>query len=177
MKKTLSILTAVLILALSSIPVFAVPSPTASKEYKIIVHKNKGGSGTYTTKISKDGKHATITAHPKKGYKFDHWTIKGKYKITSGSLNDKTFKILLQSDVEVTPHFVKIGKKSSTPKKPSSGKKTYSGTATPDSVPSRNYSSTSPKTGDNTMHFAIAVSAVALIALSALGIKLAVSKK
>lgn len=166
MKKTLSILTAVLIIVISSMPVFAAPSPTASKEYKIIVHNNKGGSGTYTTKVDKDGKHATITAHPKNGYKFDHWTIKGKYKITSGSLKSKTFRILLGGDVEATPHFVKIGKKS----------KTTSSTGSTITV-SRNYSSTSPKTGDNTMYFAIIISAVAISAFAALGLKLAVSKK
>lgn len=164
MKKTLSIFIATIIIALSAMPVFALVSPTASKEYKIVVHNNEGGSGTYKTKIDKDGKHATITAHPKNGYKFSKWVIKGKYKITEGDLNSKTLKILLQGDVEATPIFTKIGSKSS------------ASTGTPVSV-SRNYSSTSPKTGDNSMYFIIGISALAVLSLAAVGVKLAVSKK
>lgn len=164
MKKTLSVLVAVIIAALSAMPAFAVvssPSPTASKEYSIVVHNNEGGSGSYTTKTDKDGKHATIVAHPKNGYEFVKWIINGKYEITEGDLNSKTLKLLLKGNVVATPVFRKI----------KTGSKT---TGSPVVV---NRSSTSPKTGDNTVYFAIGLSAAALIIISALGVKLAKSKK
>jgi hypothetical protein len=160
MKKTVSLLIAVIILALSSVPAMAAISPTASKEYKIVVHNNKGGTGTYTTKIDKDGKHATVTAHPKKGYEFVKWTSKGKYKLIKGSLNDKELKILLQGDVEFTPIFKKIGSKSATPQTPVK----------------RNQSPVSPKTGDSSVFF-IFGGLLAAAMFTAVGIKLAVSVK
>lgn len=162
MKKTLSIMVALIILAVSAMPVFAAPSPTASKEYKIIVHNNEGGSGTYTTKIDKDGKHATITAHPKNGYKFSKWVIKGKYEIDEGDLTSKKLKILLKGDVEATPIFTKIGTKSTTP-------------GTPSVI--RNDSPTSPKTGDYNISHLFMVLALAAVPFAAVGIKLAFPKK
>lgn len=160
MKKVFSVLVAVLILAVSAMPVFAAPSPTASKEYKIVVHNNKGGSGTYTTKVDKDGKHATITAHPKNGYKFEKWVIKGKYKIVNGDLTSKKLTLILKGDVEATPIFTKKGSKSS-------GSTTHI---------SRNTSPVSPKTGDNTLYFAIMISVGALLVLTALGVKISTAK-
>lgn len=162
MKKALSLLIAAVIIALSAMPAFALISPTASKEYKIVVHNNEGGTGKYTTKIDKDGKHATITAHPKNGYKFSKWIIKGKYEIDEGDLNSKTLRILLKSNVVATPVFTKIGSKSTT----------SHGTTV-----SINSSPTSPKTGDNTMLYVIGLSSLAALAFVALGVKLAVSKK
>lgn len=161
MKKTLSILVAVIITALSLMPAFAVVSPTASKEYTIVVHNNEGGSGSYTTNTDKDGKHATIVAHPKNGYKFVKWIINGKYVIEKGDLNSKTLRLLLKGNVVATPVFKKI----------KTGSKT---TGSPVAV---NRSSTSPKTGDNTLYFAIGISAAALLIISALSVKLAKSKK
>lgn len=161
MKKTLSILVAFLIVTLSAMPVFAVPSPTASKEYHIIVHNNEGGSGSYTTKVDKDGKHATIIAHPKNGYKFVKWIINGKYEIEKGDLNSKKLRLLLKGNVVATPVFKKIS----------------TGSKTTGSHVVVNRSSTSPKTGDNTIYFAVGISAAALIVISALGVKLAKSKK
>lgn len=161
MKKTLSIIIAVVIAALSVMPVFAVVSPTASKEYSIVVHNNEGGSGTYTSKIDEDGKHATIVAHPKNGYEFVKWIINGKYVIEKGDLNSKKLRLLLKGNVVATPVFRKI----------KTGSKT---TGTPVVV---NRSSTSPKTGDNMPYFVVGISAAALIVISALGVKLAKSKK
>lgn len=160
MKKTLSVIVALIIVALFAMPAFAAPSPTASKEYKIVVHNNNGGTGTYTTKVDKDGKHATITAHPKNGYEFVKWTTKGKYDIDDGDLTSKKLIITLNSDVEFTPIFKKIGgKTSSTP-----------------SV-SINESPVSPKTGDNSFYFLIAGIGVLFAAFCAVGVKLVVSKK
>lgn len=168
MKKTLSVLVAVIILALSAMPVFAAdddnPSPTASKEYNVIIHKVNGGSGTYTIDKDEDGQHATITAHPKNGYEFVKWIVnKGKYELEDGDLTDEEFTILLKSDVELTPVFKKKGTSS-----------TSSGSTI--SV-SQNQSPTSPKTGDNTMYFVIALSTVAVLGIGALGVKLATGKK
>ncbi len=161
MKKTISVVVALVILALSAMPAFALPSPTASKEYNIIIHKTEGGSGTYTTKIDKDGKHAKIIAHPKNGYEFVKWIPKGKYEI-DGKLTDKTLSILLKSDVEFTPVFKKKG--------------TSSSSVSP-SV-SQNDSPVSPKTGDsNAMYFFFGTLAALAIALGFVGVKLAFMKK
>ncbi len=161
MKKTISIVVAFIILALSAMPAFALPSPTASQEYKIIIHKTEGGSGTYTTKTDKDGKHATITAHPKNGYEFVKWIPKGKYD-SDGELTDKTLSILLKSDVEFTPVFRKKGT-SSAQESPSV---------------SQNDSPVSPKTGDNNaMYFFFGALAALAIALGLVGAKLAFMKK
>ncbi|MCH5303895.1 MAG: hypothetical protein J1E41_03440 [Ruminococcus sp.] len=163
MKKTLSLLVAAIILVLSAMPAFAVVSPTASKEYKVIMHNPNGGSGSYTTKTDKDGKHATLTAHPKNGYEFSKWVIEGDYVLEDGELTDDVISVLLNSDIHVYPQFKKIGSKSS-----ETGSKI---------TVSQNTSSTSPKTGDNTIYFAIALIAAAVLAFGAVGVKLAVSKK
>lgn len=163
MKKTLSLLVAALILVFSAMPVFAAPSPSASKEYNVRVHNPNGGSSTYTTKTDKDGEHVTLTAHPKNGYKFYKWIIRGKYVIEKGSLKSDVLTLLLKSDIEVYPVFKKIGSKSTS---------TGSGTSI-----SQNTSPTSPQTGDNTIYFVSALLAVVAVAFGAVGVKLAVSKK
>ncbi len=163
MKKTLSVLVAALILVFSAMPVFAAPSPSASKEYNVRVHNPNGGSSTYTTKTDKDGEHVTLTAHPKNGYEFSKWIIKGKYVLEKGDLSDDVITILLKGDVNVYPVFKKIGSESTS---------TGSGTNI-----SQNTSPTSPQTGDNTIYFAVALLAVVVVAFGAVGVKIAVSKK
>lgn len=167
MKKTISIILAAIIFAFMTVPAVSardyVISPTASKEYKIIVHNTDGGSGSYTTEIDEDGKHATVTAHPKKGYEFVKWKTKGKYDLLDGDLTDEELEILLKSDVEFTPVFRKIGTKSSS--------------STPSKPVSRNASPISPKTSDSTPFFIIGFIALALAACAAVGIKLATAKK
>ncbi len=163
MKRIVSVLFAVLIFAFAAMPAMAAknPSPTASKEYNIVVHNTEGGTGTYTTKIDKDGKHATVKAKPKKGYEFVKWTSKGKYDIVDGDLTDDELTILLKSDVEFTPHFKKIGSKSESGSKPVKS----------------NGSPVSPKTGDSSAFYLFGFIGVLIAAFAAVGVKLAVSKK
>lgn len=167
MKKISAVAIALLILAFSVVPAFAAkkndrPSPTPSKDYTVVVHNTNGGNATYTTTIDEDGKHVLIVAHPKNGYKFDHWVIDGKYVIEQGSLTDEELKLLLKGDVIATPVFKKIGSSST-----SSGSKT--------SI-SSNPSPISPQTGNNALFFAITAFAVLAAAFIAVGVKLAVGK-
>ena len=176
MKKVMALCFAVLIAVLAAVPVFAAkdknPSPTKPKEYTIIVHNNNGGTGTYTTELDEDGRHATLVAHPKNGYRFKGWKINGKYVLEVGKLTDKEITILLQGDVEATPIFEKIGSKSSSSSSPTSSS-TSSG-----STISINSSTTSPQTSDNNgIFFIIAFAAVFAVIACAVGVKLAVSKK
>ena len=161
MKRVFSIIVTVIILALSITPAFAdVPSPLPSIDYKIRVHNTKGGTGTYTTKKDKDGKHATITAHPKNGYKFDHWVIEGKYDLEKGDLQNPELTILMKSDIEATPYFTpEKGKQSDTPSKIS-----Y------DDGPE------SPKTGGSP-YAPLLLLGVFVILIAGAGVKLAASKK
>ncbi len=165
MKRVLAVLVAVLICVFSAVPAFAAkkakPSPTPSKEYNLIIHPTKGGTGTYTSKTDDDGKHCYIVAHPKKGYKFIKWVIKGKYDLEEGDLNSEKLTIVLRSDCEATPYFEKEGSKSSSSSTPASS----------------NPSSESPKTGGNILFFIIALAAAFMLITAALGVKLARSKK
>lgn len=161
MKKLVSVLVAALIIAFSVVPAFALPSPTKSKDYKIVIHNTKGGTGTYTTEKDEDGKHATITAHPKNGYEFVKWVIDGKYDLEDGSLTDKELTILMNSDIEATPYFKEVGTKSIT-----------------SSTVSQNPSPVSPKTGFDAQPFAVfGFAALLIAAIGAVVVKLAVSKK
>ena len=166
MKRIFALSVAALILVFATIPAFAAktknPSPTKPTEYTVIIHNPNGGTGTYTIEVDEDGQHATLVAHPKNGYEFVGWKIKGKYTILSGSLSDAELTVLLGSDIEAYPMFKKIGSKSVT-----------SGSAI-----SINSSPTSPQTSDNTaMYFIIGFVALFVIAAGAVGIKLAISKK
>jgi hypothetical protein len=83
-----------------------IPSPTARTEYKLVVRQNRGGSGYYTVKVDKDNqKIYKLIAHPKNGYGFIKWTIKGRYKIIKGNLKSKTLSIMIYSDCVATPFF------------------------------------------------------------------------
>lgn len=167
MKRVFAICFAVLIVVLAAVPAFAAksdknPSPTKPTEYNVVVHNNNGGTATYTTEVDEDGKHVTLVAHPKNGYKFKGWKINGKYILELGKLTDKEITILLQGDVEATPIYEKIGTSST-----SSGSKV-----------SINSGTTSPKTGDNSgLYFIIIFAAAFAVIAGAVGVKLAISKK
>ena len=105
MKRIFSVFVAVLLIALSAVPVFAAPSPTKSVDYKVYIHNTKGGTGTYTTKKDSDGKHVTFKAHPKNGYEFVKWVIKGDYEIEDGDLTDDEFTLLVNSDIDAYPYY------------------------------------------------------------------------
>lgn len=105
MKKIVSALVALMMVACLSITAFAAVSPVATinKDYK-------GGTATF----EKDSESViTLTAKAKKGYKFLNWDIDGNYEVVSGSLDSKTVVIKLKgdvdlSDVDATPNFKKI---------------------------------------------------------------------
>lgn len=166
MKKIFSVLIAVLILAFSAAPALAYSnsSPTASKDFKVIIHNTEGGTGTYTRHVDKDGKHVTVKAHPKKGYEFVKWKIKGKYDPEGGKLTDQELRVLMKSDLEFTPVFRKKGGQSTQPHSSQTPVKS-------------NGSPVSPKTGDNSMFFLFTFIGLACAAVTAVGIKLAVSKE
>lgn len=105
MKKIVSALVALMMVACLSITAFAAVSPVATinKDYK-------GGTATF----EKDSESIiTLTAKAKKGYKFLNWDINGNYEIVSGSLENKTVVIKFKGevaleDVDATPLFKKI---------------------------------------------------------------------
>ncbi len=162
MKRFLALTVAALMLVFTMIPAFAAdknPSPTKPVSYNVIIHNNNGGTGTYTMEVDEDGQHATLIAHPKKGYEFIGWKIKGKYTLLSGDLTDKEILVLLGSDIHVYPQF----------------KKKDSGSTTSTSI---NSSTVSPKTNDNNSVFFFVTFIVLLVAvMGALGVKIASGKK
>lgn len=107
----------------------AMPSPQKDDyEYNLVVYPSKGGTGS-KVKISKN--YFKAKAHEKKGYRFTHWVIKGKYTFKFGNPKSKTIKLFLHSDCEAIPYFKSINKKIHN--------------STPVII---NKSPTSPKTGD-----------------------------
>lgn len=165
MKKIFSVLFVAIILAFSVMPAMAAtkdknPSPSATETYNVIVHNNKGGSGSYTTETSADGKHIILTAHNKDGYKFKYWIIDGKYVMIDGDLNSPVIELLLKSDIEATPYFEKIG----------------GGSSSNISV-SQNENPVSPQTGSESIFYIIGVFGVLAVVVGALGIKLARNSK
>lgn len=165
MKKIFSVLFAVIILAFSVMPAMAAtneknPSPSATESYNVIVHNNKGGSGSYTTETSSDGKHVILTAHNKDGYKFKYWIIDGKYVLVDGDLNSPVIELLLKGDIEATPYFEKIGGESSS-----------------NVSVSQNQSSVSPQTGSENIFYIVGVFGVLAVVVGALGVKLARNNK
>ncbi len=164
MKRVVSIVLAVFLIALSAMPAFAKVSPEKSDEYNLIIHNTNGGSGTYTAEVDKDGKHCTLVAHPKNGYTFTHWVIKGKYGIDEGTLKDDSLTIVLKGDCEAWPYFKSNNKsEQSEPSKPVS----------------RNSSTVSPKTGDNGsgMYFGFIALATLVAVCGAVGVKAYSTKK
>ena len=106
MKKIFAVLFATLILAFTAVPAFAAkdknPSPSATSTYNVIVHPNKGGTGSYTTTTTSDGKYVILTAHNKDGYVFKYWIIDGKYVLIDGSLDSQKLKLKLNGDIDAT---------------------------------------------------------------------------
>lgn len=165
MKKYFSVLFAIIILAFSAMPAMAAtkdknPSPSATEGYNVIVHNNKGGSGSYTTETSSDGKHVILTAHNKDGYKFKYWIIDGKYVLVDGDLNSPKLKLILKGDIEAKPYFEKIG----------------GGPSSNTSV-SQNESPVSPQTGAESIFYVIGLISVLAVVVGALGVKLAKNNK
>ncbi len=117
MKRTLAILVAVLVIALSAIPAFAAEndyvSPKATvANYQITIIPGGGGGTydfTYKTPVDDDGKQTVhFVAKPDDGYEFTGWTFDGNYTLL-GNLTDTELDVIVSSDIKATPNFKKIG--------------------------------------------------------------------
>ena len=157
MKKVISIVFAVMLIALSALPAFAVEvdSPISEFEYGVTVvpYPSNGGNGTYefTTEIDEDGFQVVhLVSKPNEGFKFDHWEIEGEYT-TDNKLTDAEIDVVISGDIIVKPYFVSL-----TPDE------------TPTTVVNKDTTPTSPKTGyDNTALYAILVFAAAACGFAA----------
>jgi uncharacterized protein YxeA len=161
MKKIFSLVLIAIVLAFSVMPAMAAESPQATEAFNVIVNNNKGGSGSYTTQTSSDGKHVTLTAHNKDGYVFKYWVIDGKYVISDGDLTSPQLELLLKGDIEATPYFEKIGSSS---------------TSTSSALVSQNRGSVSPETGNDSIFYIIGILSVFIVVAGALGVKLVLSR-
>lgn len=164
MKKVVSAVITVLLLALSVVPAFAVESPVApANEYKITIITTEGGNASYefTSEIDENGNQSVhLTSLPNEGYAFDHWVIDGSYT-TEDALTKSEIDIIISSDITVTPYYSKDG---TTVTDPPTTIKTDTG-------------STSPKTGyDNNFPYAVIFLAAAACGFAALTLKLVKSK-
>lgn len=115
MKKVISILAVLLVLALSVMPVLAesVDSPHATTaDYDItIIVPDGGGSGTYTyvTDVDDDGHQIVrFIATPDPGFEFTGWEFSGKFT-TDGDVKQPTVELDIIGDISAIPHFEKIG--------------------------------------------------------------------
>lgn len=100
MKKTISVLFAVMMMLLSAVPAFAAASPQPSTfKYKVEIIPTEGGDGDYkfTTGIDEKGEqHVFIEPLPYDGYVFDHWEISGGPFRTDSKYTDPNMNILFQ---------------------------------------------------------------------------------
>lgn len=141
MKKIVTVLFAIIMVAMAAVPAFAAESPVATTspqtttyKYHVEVIPSDGGDGKYefTTDIDEEGnQHVHIIPKPNPGYVFDHWEIDGPYT-TDNKLTDEEMDLIITGDIKVTPYYKKAG--SST---------VETGTVNKD------ISGTSPQTGSN----------------------------
>jgi hypothetical protein len=170
MKKLVSVLFALMLVAFSVVPAFAVSSPQASTyKYVVNVVPSEGGDGAYefVTEIDQDGKqHVQITPVENEGYIFDHWVIDGPYS-TDNNLTDSTMNIIITGDVQVTPYYVKKTDSSSTDSSASTS--STSSTSATSATVKKDTNSTSPQTGSNdAIAYTIAILATAACAVAVL---------
>ena len=118
MKKVLAITVAVLMLALSALPVFAesIDSPKATTANYIIKFPGDddivGGRAVaeFVTGVGEDGSQTVvISGIPDEGYAFTGWTLDGNYEIVEGDLTSAVIKLIIFSDINATPQFTKNG--------------------------------------------------------------------
>ena len=153
MKKTLSILIAVLLIAFSVTPAFAVESPKpTTANYQITIIPGDGGGDfnfDYKTPVDDNGNQTVhFSANPDDGYEFAGWTFEGDYTLL-GDPSNPEIDVIARGDIKAYPKFVKIGSKDKGTDK------------TPEKVDT---SSKSPKTGSADYVYA-GIAFVALIGL------------
>ena len=153
MKKTFAILIAVLLIAVSVMPAFAVDSPKpTTANYQITIIPGDGGGEfnfEYKTPVNDDGTQTVhFSADPDDGYEFAGWTFEGDYTLL-GDPSNPEIDVIARGDIKAYPKFVKIGSKDKGTDK------------TPEKVDT---SSKSPKTGSADYVYA----GIALIALMGL---------
>lgn len=164
MKKLLTVAIAVLVLALSVVPAFAVESPTAKPTSYVITFVDDAGvhgTATYETQIGEDGtQKVTISANVDSGYNFTGWVIEGSYT-TDGTLDGNPLGLTISSDLTVYTHGKETGTTDSTGATGATGstKATTPGKKTDDG-------SKSPQTGsqDTMVYIVLGLSAAALMA-------------
>ena len=156
MKKTFAILIAVLLIAVSVMPAFAVDSPKpTTANYQIVIIPGDGGGDfnfDYKTPVDDNGNQTVhFSANPDDGYEFAGWTFEGDYTLL-GDPSNPEIDVIAKGDIKAYPKFVKIGDKETGDK----------GTdKTPEKVDT---SSKSPKTGSADYVYA-GIAFVALIGL------------
>lgn len=108
MKKVLTVVIAVLLIAVSTLPAFAAISPTAKPvDYHLVADSDEGITlnTTAETEILEDGSQRwTLTAHGSEFTKFTGWTINGPYTLLEGSLTDEVIVIKITGDTEAYAH-------------------------------------------------------------------------
>ena len=153
MKKTFAILIAVLLIAFSATPAFAVDSPApTTANYQIVIIPGDGGGEfnfDYKTPVDDNGNQTVhFSADPDDGYEFAGWTFEGDYTLL-GDPSNPEIDVIARGDIKAYPKFVKIGSKDKGTDK------------TPEKVDT---SSKSPKTGSADYVYA-GIAFVALIGL------------
>ena len=153
MKKTFTILIAVLLIAFSVTPAFAVDSPApTTANYQITIIPGDGGGEfnfDYKTPVDDNGNQTVhFSADPDDGYEFAGWTFEGDYTLL-GDPSNPEIDVIAKGDIKAYPKFVKIGSKDKGTDK------------TPEKVDT---SSKSPKTGSADYVYA-GIAFVALIGL------------
>ncbi len=121
MKKLLAITIALMLAAISVLPVFAenIQSPSVAPMppvIKVIDDPEKGHVVIDRDKeVDPDGKQkVTITGVPEDGYEFEGWDIEGDYE-PIGKLTDRVLELIAKGDLTVKPRFVKKGESGTEP--------------------------------------------------------------
>lgn len=170
MKKVVSLLIAVLVLACSVVCVSAEVSPTATTVTTTITIDAVAvpdNAGTVTPDIGdpveyvigSDGT-VTLVASSMEGFKFSHWEfVTGEFEIIEGSLTSSTIVILPKGDANVRAYanFVEEDKDVTEP------------SSKPASKPDDD--DKSPQTGDNTAVYAVMGAVVLMLGFAVVALK------
>lgn len=170
MKKIISLLIAVLVMACGVLSVSAEISPTAPIEDKyitidaVVVPDNAGSvtpniDNPFEYEIGTDGT-VTLVATFFDGYKFSHWEfISGEFEIVGGSLTSSTIVILPKGDVNIRA-YAHFAEEDADITEPTTGV-----IAPPDD------GKTSPTTGDSTIVYAVMGATVLMLGFAVVALK------